>query len=542
MKSFTNPRDFISSPIRYSTFHFLSLLRYSIFNIRYSTFPFLSPPRPFALSLLRPFSPSPFLSFIFCLLLALASPSLSAQQQWTEPLNISNLGGYSKDPDMVIDHNGVIHVVWSYCITQTHWLIMYNHSEDDGLTWTEPLDLLQNTDLWMSQPHIACDSKNNLYVTYTYNTMDYNNMLIKMLTYDGHQWGEPIIISEGMPGSHYNKVVVDNIDKLYVFWAYCSQFMYYRYFENSAWSDFYCPYYDSTDIFAFADAHAINDNIMLWVGASMSANYYGERPQYYEYRISANQWENPEMISNDTIVVDIDLALNNAENPESAYRKKSTISVGVTTDSTMHVKKEGNFWGTPDLVAGTAGTQKYQQIAIDQNNAVHVVEQNKTTEGYGLLHYKKKGEMWLGQYIDSCYIVNFPKLLFHNNQLNCVYSKTWVIEKEFYADLFFTKYDIITDLKEVTNTSHELKIYPNPSHGNVHIEFENNKQQHIDLSVFDMNGKQIVTLINGIKPPGVYRQLWKVTGKNRKENAPHLYLVRLQSGRNTTTQTVEIIR
>jgi hypothetical protein len=66
-----------------------------------------------------------------------ALPHLYAQQ-WTEPINISNLGGYSKDPDMVIDHTGVIHVVWSYHVEASHWLIMYTCSEDDGLTWSEP--------------------------------------------------------------------------------------------------------------------------------------------------------------------------------------------------------------------------------------------------------------------------------------------------------------------------------------------------------------------------------------------------------------------
>ena len=206
--------------IQHSIFSFLPQLRYSTFIILYSI----------------------FLSF-----------SLPAQQQWTEPLNITNLGGYSKDPDMVIDHNNIIHVVWTYKITSTHWLIYYTYSEDDGMTWAEPFDLLQNTDLWMSQPHIACDSKNNLYVTYTYNTMDYNNMLIKMLTYDGQQWSEPIIISEGMPGSHYNKVVVDSEDNLYVFWGYYSLAMYYRYQNNSNWSEIYCPYCDSTDSFYFSD-------------------------------------------------------------------------------------------------------------------------------------------------------------------------------------------------------------------------------------------------------------------------------------------------
>ncbi len=545
MKRFSNRHKLISSPIQNSKFNihnwifaFLPKLRYSIFSIRYSTFLFLSLLRSLTPSPLRFLAPSSLRPLAFSLLLALATFSLPAQQQWTEPLNITNLGGYSKDPDMVIDHNNIIHVVWTYKITSTHWLIYYTYSEDDGLTWAEPLDLLQNTDLWMSQPHIACDSKNNLYVTYTYNTMDYNNMLIKMITYDGHQWSEPIIISEGMPGSHYNKVVVDSEDNLYVFWGYYSLAMYFRYRNNGNWSDIYCPYCDSTDSFYFSDGHDVSNKMMHWVGSSLSINYYGERPQYYEYSILTNNWENPEQISNDTINVEIDLDLNKFCNPESAYRTYPSPN-----DETIHIKKEGDLWGIPDLVSGTEKRQEGQQIAIDQNNDVHVVE----TEFYvssvletQLVHYFNNGNSWMSQPIDSSnHMCHFPKLLFSNNRLYVVYHHS---EESGSGDLRFSKYDIITGIKEEPNPSTKLKIYPNPSHGNIYIEFENNKQQHIDLSVFDMTGKHIITLISETKPPGKYRLLWKVTDKNRKEDAPHLYLVRLQLGWNTVTRTVEIIR
>jgi hypothetical protein len=421
---------------------------------------------------------------------------------------------------------------------------MYNYSEDDGQTWTEPFDLLQNTDLWMAQPHIACDSKNNLYITYTHDYLGWTTTgrVIKMLTYDGHQWSEPIIISEGMPGSHYPKVVIDEQDKLFVFWGYYSESMHYRYFENNTWSSIYCPYCDSTDSYYFSDGHATSNNLMHWVGSSLSVNYYGERPQYYDYSISVNQWDNPEQISNDTIVVDIDISLNKFNTPECVYRKKSTISVGVVEDSTMYVKKSSNAWCKPEMVSGRNKQQFSQQIAVDQNNDTHIVEDNKTVTGDGLEHFIKQGNMWVGQYIDTCFALGFPKLLFNNNKLYCVYGKTWEVEKEVDSDLFFTKYDIITSIKQERNPSPELKIYPNPSHGNVHIEFENNKQQHIDLSVYDMTGKHIITLVSETRHRGLQRLLWKGTDKNRKEDAPRLYLVRLISGRNTATQTVEIIR
>jgi len=99
------------------------------------------------------------------------SISISAQE-WTEPIEVSDMEGAYLDPDMCIDNNGVIHVVWSSgTFGSNNWQIMYSKSENNGETWSEDYDVSQNDTLWMSQPHIANDSENNLYVTYDYNTM-----------------------------------------------------------------------------------------------------------------------------------------------------------------------------------------------------------------------------------------------------------------------------------------------------------------------------------------------------------------------------------
>ncbi len=466
-----------------------------------------------------------------------ASPTLVAQE-WTESVNISNLGGYSRVPDMVIDHSGVIHVVWSYRIEDWWWKIMYTCSEDDGTTWSVPLDLLQNTDLWMSQPHIDCDSKNHLYVSYDYATGT-PDKLVYMVVYDKHQWSDPFLVSEGMPGSDYNKVVVDNNDRAFVFWNLYSHYAYYRFLDGNLWSEFYCPFCDSTDKYLVSE-HAkdiANNNFMKWSGVSTSFSYYGERAQYYEFNTLANTWEYPEMINNDTVNVYVDIALNNTNLPECVYHNKPSGE-----DKTKHTQKEGNYWSDPELVAGVSGNQKYQQIAIDQNDDVHIVEQQETVEGYGLVHYKKWNEKWVGQFVDSNYIVRFPKLLFNNNKLFLVYSKTWEVKKEFLADLFFTKYDVVTNLKEETHKQPELEIYPNPAKSSISIEFENGREQEIDLSIYDITGKHIKTLLDKNISHGRQQLIWNGTDKNGKAVKSGSYFVRLSYGRDFVTQTVEIVR
>ncbi len=546
MKPFSYQQKLISLPIHHSKFAFFHFLRYSIFIIRYSTFAFISLLRYADLWSCMHEAKLRHSIFIILYSIFMSSYSLCAQQQWTEPINISNLGGYSMDPDMVIDNNGVIHVVWRYQNSAYHWLILYTKSEDDGLTWTEPLDLLQNTDLWMLQPHIACDSKNKLYVTYTHdgNSWTPEGRLIKMLTYDGHQWSEPITVSEGMPGSNYSSIAINQNDKPYVFWFIGSQMgqidMYYRYLIEDTWSDIYCPFCDSS-VAHLPTMYSIEEPVMHWSGVYQIFGV--EKPEYFIFDTDVNTWENPEIISQDTMVVDIDISLNTSNIPETAYRMISVFPPGIGFEGTMHTKKEGTSWLPPDLVSGTDKRQVGQQIAIDQNNDVHVVEYeyyNSSNMENMLVHYYESGNQWISQPIDSAlHMINFPKMIISGNQLYVVYYKGEVV---LLGDIWISKYDIVTNIKDVVRQTTELKIYPNPSQGDVYIEFENNELQHVNLSVTDMTGKHIVTLINEIKPPGVYRQLWKVTGKYRKENAPHLYLVRLQSGWKTVTHIVEIIK
>ncbi len=486
-----------------------------------------------------------FITLILIPLFILSSSKQLFGQEWTKPINISNLGGYSMNIDMDIDHANKIHVVWDNMITSSHWLIMYSCSEDDGNTWSEPIDLLQNTDLWMLQPHIACDSKNKLYVTYTHDGHGWTpeGRLIKMLTCEGQTWSKPFTVSKEMPSSNYSSIAINQNDKPYVFWLIGSQMgqidMYYRYLIENVWSDIYCPYCDSSVAYLPA-MHSIEDYVMHWSGVYQKPSV--EKPAYFIFDAVLNDWGKPEMISKDTIVVDIDIAINQNSYPETAYRKKETNPI-YGSDATKHTKKDGFYWSSPDLVSGTDKQQIGQQIAIDQNNNVHVVEYeyyNSSILDIKLVHYYKHDKNWSFNEIDSAFqIINSPKLIISNNKLYVAYYKG---NEVFLGDLWISKYDIITNIKDEIRRTPELKIFPNPSQGDVTIEFENNELQHINMSVTDMAGKHIVTLINEIKPPGVYRQIWKVTDKYRKENAPGLYLVRLQSGRNTATQVVEIIR
>jgi len=460
-------------------------------------------------------------------------------------MNITNLGGYSVDPDILIDHIGIIHVVWSYRIDDNFWKIMYSCSDDDGETWSEPLDLLQNTDLWMSEPHIDCDSENHLYVTYTHNTMNIYEMFIKMVIYDGYEWSDPILVSEGMPGSDYNKVLVDYNNRVYVFWGYQNIKIKYRIYENNTFGEIMEPYYNSLGDYYYLYYNAIDTNNKVhWIGYTTEGMPSGTFAHaYFTLEPDLNEWSVPQNISivKAEIGNDIDLSVNDF--PRVVIREDKTHLPARLDDITFLLENDGINWKQPVTISNVAVSQQYQQIAVDQNNDVHIVEIQMPDEGLKLVHYRKYGNKWIGQIIDTCYIILFTDLIFHDNKLYVVYNKTWPIAPQtFESDLFLSKYEIVTNIKEETRQTTELKIYPNPGSDNIYIEFENDKQQQIDLSILDMNGKHLITLISETKPQGMYRQLWSGKDKKGKQLSAGQYLVRVKLGRNTTTGFVEIIK
>lgn len=93
---------------------------------------------------------------------------------------------------------------------------------------------------------------------------------------------------------------------------------------------------------------------------------------------------------------------------------------------------------------------------------------------------------------------------------------------------------IINDIKA-------LHVSPNPFSTILTINFIIMNSQYVNLSVYNLNGALIRTLINEHKMKGEYKTIWNGKDKNGKEVQTGLYIVRLNSGRNIYTRKVVFI-
>jgi hypothetical protein len=443
---------------------------------------------------------------------------------------------------LCIDKNGILHCVFVHKLASNWRKIYYTKSTNDGETWTTPEDISLNNDLTMYGPHIVSDTNNILYVSYDYNVGNPAMSLIYLKNFDGTQWSEPFVVSEGMYNSDYNELAIDHDNRIYVFWLYLNQLMYYRIFNNGIFSDTICPYPGDHTWMLFTAKVDDNNHIHCVGGFSdPGPPVISQCTIYFWYDISNNFWSDKTIVSpptNHGSDGGIDIDCNDNFYPAIVYRQK-TYGTGQDNDSTMYTYFDGNVWSVPELVVNDPYEQ---QIAIDPYQRVHIIDREKLATGTKLVHYQKINDLWQGYIIDEAEnLTSFPDLSENNNKLYLLYNKSDVPET---TDVYITKFNIITgfDSEISSQVFDEFKLYPNPFENETIIEFRKSNEDVIDISVFDLDGKHIITIENKEFSTGIHKLNWNGTDKNGKEVAAGLYLIRLKAARHLITKPVEKLK
>lgn len=85
---------------------------------------------------------------------------------------------------------------------------------------------------------------------------------------------------------------------------------------------------------------------------------------------------------------------------------------------------------------------------------------------------------------------------------------------------------------------HELRLaQPNPSRGVTQLRYDLPRAGHVLLEVYDLRGRKVETLVNGVVEAGRHVSLWRPSG------APAgVYYIRMKAGEFTRTRSVVLIR
>ena len=79
--------------------------------------------------------------------------------------------------------------------------------------------------------------------------------------------------------------------------------------------------------------------------------------------------------------------------------------------------------------------------------------------------------------------------------------------------------------------------FPNPFNPSTKIKFSLSKTNNVVLKIYDINGKEIVELINSIKNPGIYE-----INFNAKDMVSGIYFYQLSVGERSITKKMSYLR
>jgi hypothetical protein len=85
-----------------------------------------------------------------------------------------------------------------------------------------------------------------------------------------------------------------------------------------------------------------------------------------------------------------------------------------------------------------------------------------------------------------------------------------------------------SDQEPLRNTLYQN--YPNPFKSSTSIAYSVNQQTHVEISVFNVRGQKVRTLVSGGVPPGKYVVAWDCRGDRGEDVSPGVYFYRMRTG------------
>ncbi len=122
---------------------------------------------------------------------------------------------------------------------------------------------------------------------------------------------------------------------------------------------------------------------------------------------------------------------------------------------------------------------------------------------------------------------------------NGVYGCIYVSYSPIYGAAYFDRNDWtgIAENETYSAKSDKIKISPNPSNGITNIYFSIKKTGNVKLSLYDISGRLVRTIVNERKHTGAY-----TITLNQKELADGIYLVKMETPEGILTKTIAIIQ
>ena len=285
---------------------------------------------------------------------------------WSEPVMLSGHDTtYSACPRIAVDSFGKPHVVWQHNAIFYNSDVYYTTLTDTG--WLEPLNLtpFSNT---AYQPDIAIDSEDRIHVVwpdYYFGNVD----ILHMYCEDGI-WSDFVNVSNDPIGSGTPRLVVDSEDHLHVAWRQLASTgiqceVFYSFYDGENWTPRQNISQNPDFTSAWPSIAVDSDNNphiawYQWMGWPISEIFYS--------CFNGVDWTEPENITNQELDCKYpQLAINNQDEKFLLYMLSPDNDFSVNFSYC-----ENSVWSQPEIMIPRYNSM-LSDICIDSEGVLHAV-------------------------------------------------------------------------------------------------------------------------------------------------------------------------
>ncbi|NPD48228.1 T9SS type A sorting domain-containing protein [Lentimicrobium sp. S6] len=465
----------------------------------------------------------------------------SHAQNWIEPTYVTKTGGQYLDPEFCIDDEGTLHCVWQEVYNTDYSQLFYSNSHDNGSTWSDAINISQNSEYRVSTPHIVCDSENNIHLTYDYNSNSVTSIQIYYQMFNGVNWSEPIELTPDTLCSYYSKLIIDHNDKVYCFWYRWDNngTFYYRYLESGTWSDIITPY-DNNDFYFFVNSVVDSENNLHCIGAHhyQNENSYDDKPIYFYYDYENDEWSDFEEFGEGYTSQGYDIDLDLDEKPHLAWREQIEQSGALLSLTYYNSQGEDGIWDIPTYLGDGRNNQR---IIIDYQNNPNVFHREKieVEDRWIVVHYYKNDNNWESSVFPVENSISQFEVLKQDITINMVFTAVTAFGS-YIRNVMYTRTDMINQVN-IHKPSNNVEISPNPSNQNFNIRFYLENEERVNIQIYNLHGELIKTLYDGVNLAGNHHLRWNPLDEGNQINSG-VYIMRIQTNQAISNQKIEFFR
>ena len=307
----------------------------------------------------------------------------SSDGTWSSPQDISNNPCDSRHPQLAVDESGAVHVVWDeYILSGYDYYDIYYAGQGSDGTWSSPQNISNNPG-GSVYPQLVVDKEGAVHVVWKDHIGQYTDIFYARRSSDG-TWSSPQNISNtpSISGLIDQQLLAVDRGSVHVVWQddvgppWHTEIFHAKRSSDGTWSSpqnvSNNPGYSGTPQLAIDEIGAVH---LVWNDLDQN----GWRVILYARRSSDGTWSSPQNISSTP---------GPSESPRLAVDGGGTVHLVWQdsipgNDEIFYAKRSSDgTWSSPQNISNNPGSNSLApglQLAVDGGGVVHVVWQDDTT-------------------------------------------------------------------------------------------------------------------------------------------------------------------